>query len=173
MSGASADESVAVAGKRDAFAAVHIQPGYFEAAGIHLKRGRLPNGLGEAGVSESVARSLFAGSDPVDTAVQDLKGRQYRVTGIVADVRTQPNHGLTASIHIVSGESTRELTLLARTRVRHSALLAELKREIGALAPGTPVLASWWTDSIGALTFYAIHAFRHWCWEVSPRSRSV
>ena len=154
MSGAQGNEPVKIAGKRDSFAAVHIQPGYFEAAGIHLKRGRLPNGLGEAAVSESVARSLFAGSDPVDTAVQDLKGRQYRVTGIIADVRTQPDHGLAASIYIVSGESTRELTLLVRTRVRHPALLAELKREIGALAPGTPVLASWWTDSIGALTFY-------------------
>ena len=162
MSGAQGDEPVKVAGKTDSLAAVHIQPGYFEAAGIQLKRGRVPSGLGEAAVSESIARSLFAGRDPLDTAVQDLTGRQYRLTGIVSDVRTQPNHGLAASIYIVSGESTRQLTMLVRTRVPRASLPAELKREIGALAPGTPVLASWWKDSIGALAFYRNPRFQTW-----------
>lgn len=162
MSGAQGDEPVTVVGKTDSFAAVHIQPGYFEAAGIQLKRGRLPSGLGEAAVSESIARSLLVGRDPLETAVQDLAGRQYRVTGIVSDVRTQPNHGLAASIYIVSGESTRQLTLLVRTRVRHAALPNELKQEIGSLAPGIPVLANWWTESIGALAFYRNPRFQTW-----------
>ncbi len=154
LSGAAGDETVTVNRSRDGFAAVHIQPGYFEAAGIRLTAGQWPSGPGEAALAESFARSMLRGSDPLHAVVYDMKGRQYRVTGVVADVRMQPNHPLSGHAYIVSGESTRGLTLLVRTRTRHPTLLSELKREVRALAPGSPVVTAWWEDTIGALTYY-------------------
>lgn len=41
--------------------------------------------------------------------------------------------------------------LVARVRHRRAATLAELRRELGRLAPGEPVVAAWWSDSIDAL----------------------
>jgi putative ABC transport system permease protein len=46
------------------------------------------------------------------------------------------------------------LTLVVRARVRQDAVLAGIKRDMSGLAPGQPINAEWWTDSIGALTAY-------------------
>lgn len=155
LSGYVPEEPVKVNGSRDGFGATHIQPGYFEAAGIRLKRGRLPAGPNEAAMSESFVRGGVLGSrDPLDSVLQDLKDRQYRVTGIVEDVRERPVDGLSQAVYIVSGESTRVLTILVRTRAPSASLLTDIKREVGALAPGRPVTVRWWPDTIGALTEY-------------------
>ncbi len=56
--------------------------------------------------------------------------------------------------YVIPEDATRLLTLVVKTRGRQDAILADLKREVGALAPGTPVTAAWWTESIAALTSY-------------------
>jgi ABC-type lipoprotein release transport system permease subunit len=49
---------------------------------------------------------------------------------------------------------TRGMTLVARMRTRGPAALADIRREVGRLTPGTAVTSVWWSDSISALTAY-------------------
>jgi putative ABC transport system permease protein len=39
-------------------------------------------------------------------------------------------------------------------------MLATIRREVSALAPGTPITAEWWTDSISALNAYRSPRFQ-------------
>lgn len=71
-----------------------VGPGFFEAAGVDLVRGR---GLGSpdegavAVVSEAYAAAHFEGGDPVGRRVQlgGARGPWHRVVGVVADVPTR------------------------------------------------------------------------------------
>ena len=46
------------------------------------------------------------------------------------------------------------MSLMVQMRGKSDAALADLKRELSALAPGTPVGAGWWSDEIGSNTAY-------------------
>jgi putative ABC transport system permease protein len=146
-------------GKRAA-AIVHVLPGYFETIGIPLSRGRLLNwddvrgGASASVISESAARRLFPGRDPLGATFTNSRGRQFVVVGLVADVRKDLEREAEPPAYVIPGEATRHLTLVVRTRSRQAAVLAAIRREISALTPGNPVTARWWTDSIGALTAY-------------------
>jgi ABC-type lipoprotein release transport system permease subunit len=57
--------------------------------------------------------------------------------------------------YVVPGEEFFGIrTLVVRTRSRSEATLADVRRQIGAMAPGAPVTARWWSDSISAVTAY-------------------
>lgn len=69
----------------------HVSPGYFKAMGIPLLRGRdlLPGETDSVVVSESLARRLWPGVDPLSGAVSwDRKNQPFlNVVGVVGDVR--------------------------------------------------------------------------------------
>jgi putative ABC transport system permease protein len=138
----------------------HVLPGYFETIGIPLIRGRLlnwndlPGGASASVISESAARRLFPGRDPLGAIFTNRRGRQFVVVGLVADVRKYLEREAEPPVYVIPGEATRHMFLVVRTRSRQEATLAAIRREIGALAPGNPVTAGWWTDSISALTAY-------------------
>jgi putative ABC transport system permease protein len=135
---------------------VHTLPGYFETIGVPLIRGRLLNWddvRGDASasvISESAARRLFPTRDPLGATFTNRRGRQFVVVGLVDDVRKDLERETEPPAYVIPGEATRRMTLVVRTRSRQEATLAAIRREIGALAPGNPVTAGWWTDSISA-----------------------
>jgi putative ABC transport system permease protein len=145
---------------------VHVLPGYFETVRISLTRGRLLNwddvrgGASASVISESAARRLFPGRDPLGATFTNSRGRQFVVVGLVADVRKDLEREAEAAAYVIPGEATRVMTLVVRTHSRQEAALVSIRREIGALAPGNPVTARWWTDSINALTAYSNPRFQ-------------
>jgi ABC-type antimicrobial peptide transport system permease subunit len=46
------------------------------------------------------------------------------------------------------------MTIVARMRSRGPSTLADVRREIAALTPGSPVTGVWWSDAIDALAAY-------------------
>lgn len=70
-----------------------VSPGYFEAMGIPLRRGRFLDEGDRADVtpvaviSEALARVRLAGLDPIGQRIQIGEGRPYTVVGVVGDVR--------------------------------------------------------------------------------------
>ena len=75
-----------------------VTPGYFDAAGIRLVRGRLPDvsdvatGQRVMAISETAARLIWNGEDPIGALVTnedatDARSAWYTVVGIVSDAR--------------------------------------------------------------------------------------
>jgi putative ABC transport system permease protein len=140
---------------------VYVLPGYFETLGIALVRGRLPawedvrSGTDVAVVAESAARALFPDRDALGGTFRSRQGRHFTVVGVVADVQGSLSRTMDPPAYVIpTDDMTRGLTLVARMRSRQPGTLAEIRREIGALAPDSPVTGVWWSDSIDALTAY-------------------
>jgi putative ABC transport system permease protein len=138
---------------------VHVLPGYFEAVGIRLLRGRLlewadvRSAAGVAVVSESAAQLLFGSRDPIGAVFQNSRGRQLSVVGVVADIgNLKPGEKPVPFSYVIPGEATRSLVLVARARSHRDAVLADIRREIAGLSPNTLVQVGWLADSIGAVT---------------------
>jgi len=160
LSGQAADETVRIAGAGTGAGIIHVLPGYFETVGIRLVRGRLLDArdIGSAAnpavVAEATARLLFADRDPLGATFDNGRGRQFTVVGVVSDVSYQIG-GVERSVpaYVFPEHDTRRLTILLRARSRGGpTLLADLRRQVGQLAPGDVVSVRQWTDSISALT---------------------
>jgi hypothetical protein len=142
----------------DAASIVHVLPGYFETAGIGLVAGRLL-GREDAGgsassavVSESAARALFGGRDPVGMTFVDTDGTSFTVVGVVRDVRMLLENEPLPPAYVLPGNDTRRMTILVRPRDRSGAQLASLRSEVSRMATGSIVTVRWWDDAIGSLT---------------------
>jgi putative ABC transport system permease protein len=132
---------------------VPVLPGYFETAGIRLIRGRLLNRTdvemgGSAVVSESAARVLFPGADPLGATFEHRLGRKFTVVGIVADVRQGVSLDSPPQTYVIPGTATTRLGIIVRVRARRDRILDEIRSEIAPLAPRMPLTAAWWSDSI-------------------------
>lgn len=161
MDGFAGAEVVETSGNQRSADVLHVLPGYFETIGMSLISGRLlswddvQSGAGVAVLSESATRALFPGRDPVGATLRSRQGRSFTVVGIVADVQRSLSRKLDPPAYVIPlADTTRGMTLVARVRSRGPHTLAQIRREIGALAPDTPVTAVWWSDSIDALTDY-------------------
>lgn len=164
LDGTAPDQSMAMPdGTRTAVGLAHVLPGYFEAAGIRLVRGRLLDwndvqaDAGAALLSQAAAAAAFPGADPLGRTFTNTRGRTFTVVGIVSDVLK--SHGSASDrppAYIIPGTDSRGLTLVLRMKpgVRGKDVLADLKRQIAPMAPGTPVTAEWWAEQISALTAY-------------------
>lgn len=161
ISGAAPDEGTGtIDGEETAAGIFHVLPGYFEAVGTELLRGRLPSrsdvdaGTDVAVVAESAARLLFPGRDPLGQTFLSNTGRPIRVIGIVGEVTRSLTRGGQPPAYVVPNQATRLLTLVVKTRSRNDATLAEVRRLVSDLAPGAPVTAAWWSDQLGGVTAY-------------------
>jgi putative ABC transport system permease protein len=124
-------------------------PGYFETMGIRLVRGRLfdDGDIAEAArvaiVSESTARRLWPGEDPIGKRISlsaftpGVQGRPWRtVVGVVADVRYR---GLT-DVHLDVYDPARQVGLPANNLVVHTsgnvaAVVAGIRQHAQQLDP--------------------------------------
>ena len=154
-----APEAVDTPAARRPVDVVYVTPGYFEAVGIPVVRGRLLTSGDmdgdEAVVAESAVRALFPDRDAVGATFRTRQGRQFTVVGVVGDVQRSLGRPMPPLAYVLPApDTTRGMTIVARMRNRGSSALADARGEIAALVPGTPVTAVWWTDAIDALATY-------------------
>lgn len=158
--GYGAAEAVEIAVNQRPVDVLYVLPGYLETIGMRLVRGRrltaddMADG-NVAVISESAARALFPNQDALGAAFTTRQGRQFTVVGVVSDVQRSVSRQMDPPAYVLPPTNMlRGLTLVARVRSRGPRTLVEMRREIGGLAPGTPVTAVWWSDSVDALTVY-------------------
>jgi predicted permease len=129
-------------------AGVPATPGYFEALGIRLERGRFFTAADRAGappvvvMSAGTARLLFGAEDPVGRAI-DLpvvrNGVQDRermtVVGIVADVKYAGLDRVADAVvyRPFAQQAWRSVFLVVRTAAAPDIVAAQLQREIGGV----------------------------------------
>ena len=161
FSGQAPDEGAQVAGVKTEAGIVHTLPGYFDAAAVPIRRGRAltwddarsdPN---VAVVSESAARVMFLDREPIGSVFENSRGRQFRVVGLVPDVRNFFDRDTRPQAYVLPGEDTRVLNVVVRMRSRREAALAELKQDLRGLAPAaTPSSLVWWADRLETADAY-------------------
>ncbi len=126
-----------------------VSPGFFEAMGIRLVRGRLPTERDDAEaprvavVNETLARQFFAGEDPIGRRIQVGMGSEAwcEVVGIVVDTRQYGLRGETTAqfYQPYAQQPFSGMTLVVRTD-RGPAFVASVLREaVRAIDPAVPV----------------------------------
>jgi putative ABC transport system permease protein len=129
-----------------------VTPGYFEAMGIPLRRGRLLDAHDIAGapvavlISESLAKRKFPGQDPIGHRLH--VGRQdlpwYTIVGVVGDVK-QASLALTQSdaVYIPAAQwyaPDSAMSLVVRARGDAAALVPVIKQAIWSVDKDQPIL---------------------------------
>jgi predicted permease len=138
---------------------VHVTPGYFDAVGIRLLKGRQLSWEdavdGTAAVaSEAAVRALFGSADPLEQVVQDETKQARRIVGVVSDVRGSLDRESMPPVYAIPVGRAAPLTVFARVQAKQAAILSDLRRESGRLQPAGVVPVAWWTDVLGELTAY-------------------
>jgi len=124
-----------------------VSPAYFETMQIPLKAGRIftdhdsDNTQGVAVVNEAFARRFSFRRDVVGRSLRDGRGRQFRIVGVVGDVREEgldapPRPRVYASIFQNGGNS---LAVFLRARSEIGTIRGELTQTIHSLDPELPV----------------------------------
>jgi putative ABC transport system permease protein len=130
-------------------------PGYFEAMGIPLQRGRLFTAADRRDaepvmvVSEAMAQRFWPGRDPIGRRIRASTPRWHRVVGVVGDVR---HNGLTAQVKgtwyvprsqfdLATGAAIYPMTLVIRTAGDPAAWAAPVRAAIHAVDARLPVSA--------------------------------
>src|SRR3954471_10379760 len=132
-----------------------VSPGYFEAMGLPIVRGRAFNDSDRAGgmlvmvVNQTLAQRLWPNQDPIGRRVNGSSGKEPKtVIGVVADVRFEGPAGPVdrdfyqplAQLEDVAWEWTRRtLFVVARTDGDPAALGPGVRRAIAAVDPGVPL----------------------------------
>jgi predicted permease len=130
-------------------------PGYFEAMGIRLRRGRLFTAADRRDappvmvISEAMAQRFWPGRDPIGRRIRASTPRWFTVVGVVDDVR---HDGLTAEVKgtwyaprsqfdLATGAAIYPMTLVVRTAGDPAAWAAPVRAAIHAIDPRLPVSA--------------------------------
>jgi putative ABC transport system permease protein len=122
-------------------------PGYFQAIGIPLKRGRFfrPSERLENSrvmiISERMAKQFFAGEDPIGQKVNLGDNKPYEVVGIVGDVRKQLNIEPEPTMYTPLYAGMWGIgSLVVQGSVPPSSLALPIQKEVAALDPDLPVM---------------------------------
>ncbi|HEV2306161.1 MAG TPA: FtsX-like permease family protein, partial [Candidatus Acidoferrales bacterium] len=121
-----------------------VTPGYFEAIGLSLVKGRFltpaDKGRDVAVISESVARSVLRGRNPIGMHVFcghfDESQKWCRVVGEVADVRTQSDAAPILAVYFPLWlNSDLSETLVVRTRMNPTSAAAAIRQAVWSVDP--------------------------------------
>lgn len=126
------------------------RPGYFDALGVPIQRGRTFNDLDVAGsprvalMNEAAARMLFPGQDPIGKQVT-TNGQSLEVVGIVGDTKNrgvdrQTTPELFAN-HRQVPQFSNQLFLLVRTTGDPLGILPAVREQVQAIDSDQPVYA--------------------------------
>lgn len=127
-----------------------VSEGYFTAMGVDVKRGRAfgredsAESMPAAIISESMARTYFAGSDPLGAHIRESwwGGPWRTVVGVAADVR-QDGIAVEAApaLYYCSTQAPelRDITLVARTVQQPERLAGAFMKAVQSLDPDQPV----------------------------------
>ena len=130
-----------------------VTPGYFQALGIPLRRGRLPDDRDTTNtppvilISESLAKRRFPNQDPIGKHVQVgglTTSPLFTVVGVVGDVK-QMSLGLNESDAVYTTTTQWHwadgtLSLVARTRGDAAALVPAIKSAIWSVDKDQPIV---------------------------------
>src|SRR5262249_32680385 len=129
-----------------------VTPGYFEATGIPLRRGRLLNENDNAGtppavlISESLARKQFTGQDAIGRRVHvgPTNRAWYTVIGVVGDVKqTSLAESLPDAVYITPEQSwfvDDVKSLVVRTRGDAASLASQVRQAVWSIDKDQPVV---------------------------------
>jgi putative ABC transport system permease protein len=128
-----------------------VTPGYCEAMGIALRRGRLLDGHDTAGapmavlISESLAKRQFPGQDPVGRRVHlgPLNGPWYTIVGVVGDVKqTSLAESQPDAVYMTPAQSwfaDGAMSLVVRARGDAAALAPAIRQAIWSVDKDQPI----------------------------------
>lgn len=146
---------------------VRILPGYMDATGMRMVRGRSLNWndfthrTEAAVISESGAASLFPGEDPIGRELHTTDRRLLNVVGVAADAhRGFEFDSRIPPVYAIDHGSGQSLTVVARMRSRGPGTATDIHRQIARMAPGAPATIRWWSDSINSLPAYRTPRFQ-------------
>ena len=129
-----------------------VSPGYLEAMGIPLRRGRVFDrreavpGSRVAIISESVARRHLPGVDPIGQplAVGPADQPPYRIVGVVGDVRQDSLAlGDSEAVYVPAAQwhfADDARSLVVRGEVRDGTLMAAIRRAIWSVDENRPIV---------------------------------
>ena len=124
----------------------HVTPDYFSVVGIPIVRGRdfTPGETGDAPgiiVTESTARRLWPGEDPLAKALRDDTGREYSVIGVAKDAQVAHLGELnTAYLYFPSGPRDNLRTyVLVRFAGGFTATAKDIRDAVQSLDADLPV----------------------------------
>ncbi len=128
-----------------------VSPGYFEAMGIQLRRGRFlhagdsVNAPHVAVVSEALARRRLAGLDPIGQRLRIGPSTWFTIVGVVADVKqTSLALNPTDAVYITNAQWARFVDnarwLVVRTDRDAAALTSDIRRAIWSVDKNQLVL---------------------------------
>jgi predicted permease len=138
----------------------YITPGYFQALGILIRRGRgfteADRGAGVYSIvlGEALARKMFPNQDPIGRRIlRDPRGEWFTVIGVAADVRNQgPAKEVEPEYYVVRKAAPdltwanqepptgwRGATAVVRTSIDPRFATAEIRRTIASLDAALPV----------------------------------
>jgi putative ABC transport system permease protein len=141
------DHSIVVEGEeqssRIALMGDAVTPGYFEAIGVPLVRGRLFThadvGRPLAIVTETMASHFWPSLDAVGKRFREADGKTwYTVVGVVGDMRRQGIE-TTPIAQMFRPGFTGDMTLAVRTSGESRSLVVYVREQVRALAPSAPV----------------------------------
>jgi predicted permease len=123
-----------------------ISPGYFQAMGLPLVRGRFladsDRGQDVALISESVARAVLPGRDPIGMHVHSTGGDEgwLRVIGVVGDSRTESDKAPTLAVYEPLWKLSRDSeSLVVRTAMDPRAAAGAIRRAVLSVSPEAAV----------------------------------
>lgn len=118
-----------------------VSPGYFQAIGLPLVKGRFltdsDGGQGVALISESVARAMVPGRDPIGMHVHATGGEEgwLRVIGVVGDYRTQSDRPPVLSVYEPLWQLSRgSESLVVRTAMDPRAIAGAIRRVVASVS---------------------------------------
>ena len=127
-----------------------VTDGYFEAAGIPLRAGRVLTERDRASsepvavVNETMARTLWPGQNPLGQTVTNYGGRRVLgvVVGVVADVRHEALEGASGSELYLAMRQTADysaMQLVVRTALPPESLASGIRTALRPIDPNLPV----------------------------------
>ena len=145
-------------GTKDPIASVvHTYPGYFEAIGAHPSAGRTLQwddaGNRGAVLTEDASRAIFGQQTALGQTIDADAEGLLRVVGVIPAPRNQMGAKVSEVTHVyvIPAGRAAPVTVLARVRSRDDGVLRALKQDVGTVAPGVPINATWWSDGIKAI----------------------
>jgi len=139
---------------------IHVTPGYFDAAGIPLRRGRSLTWddavvSGGAVMSASAARAVFGDADPIGRTITGRAPEEaWQVVGVVEDVKTSFDREPAPPVYVVPAGRSTSLQVFARVSSPDAKLLTDIRRAMRDVNPKAVVAVDWWSDSLGDLTAF-------------------
>ena len=146
-----------------------VDPGYFSVLRIGVKRGRglratdTPDRPRVTVISESLARTMFSGDDPLGRTID--YGGPHEVVGVVGDLRYQSrDKAPRAAMYLPLSQRPSELMcILVRLAPNAGDVAAAIRRTVHEIDPGVPAMNAATldqivSDSVADRRFYSVAA---------------